>query len=209
MRLVSFDLDGTLVNTRSLNREAYRRAGVEIPDEAWGLSWREWLPDVIGGDLSDAVAVHQCKQDYYLELIDAVPADDVALPPARLALEIQRTGQDDVVMLCLTAASLLAARALLNRLRLFVPVIANLRYDQRRDLLVNHVVNFETANGVGGRPVVYVDDSQETVRRLRDEVVGLASIWYDRQTYSDLLYEVGQHVGGVLGDARRGRAGGR
>ena len=39
-----FDLDGTLVDTRQAVVEAYRAIGVEMPEDAWGKPYREWLP---------------------------------------------------------------------------------------------------------------------------------------------------------------------
>lgn len=38
-----FDLDGTLVDTRRAVLDAYGRAGVNMPEDAWGLPWQDWL----------------------------------------------------------------------------------------------------------------------------------------------------------------------
>lgn len=38
-----FDLDGTLVDTRLAVLDAYGRAGVNMPEDAWGLPWQDWL----------------------------------------------------------------------------------------------------------------------------------------------------------------------
>lgn len=40
-----FDLDGTLVETRLAVFTAYMRAGVVMPQDAWGRSASEWLTD--------------------------------------------------------------------------------------------------------------------------------------------------------------------
>lgn len=40
-----FDLDGTLVDTRTAVVEAYREAGIELPEGAWGKPWTNWLKD--------------------------------------------------------------------------------------------------------------------------------------------------------------------
>jgi FMN phosphatase YigB (HAD superfamily) len=37
-----FDLDGCLVNTRAAVKEAYRCAGVEMPEDAWGKPVGSW-----------------------------------------------------------------------------------------------------------------------------------------------------------------------
>ena len=45
-----FDLDGTLVNTRLAVKEAYRQVGIEMPDDAWGKPWTEWLNNKFAHD---------------------------------------------------------------------------------------------------------------------------------------------------------------
>jgi hypothetical protein len=42
-----FDMDGTLVDTLRATREAYRRAGMKMPEGAWGKPWREWCPEEV------------------------------------------------------------------------------------------------------------------------------------------------------------------
>lgn len=51
-----FDLDGTLLDNRRAVREAYREAGVIMPDDAWGRPWQEWL---------DSEALHKAKNLAY------------------------------------------------------------------------------------------------------------------------------------------------
>lgn len=43
-----FDMDGTIVDSRRAVRDAYKRAGMELPDDAWGKTAKEWgcPPDV-------------------------------------------------------------------------------------------------------------------------------------------------------------------
>ncbi len=38
-------MDGTLVDTHLAVRKAYEAVGVEMPDDAWGRPWIEWLKD--------------------------------------------------------------------------------------------------------------------------------------------------------------------
>jgi phosphoglycolate phosphatase-like HAD superfamily hydrolase len=65
---VAFDLDGVIADTRGLVKRAYDIVGVDMPDYAWGLSWQEWLPQVIkvGGEL--ARQTHQAKCEIYRTL---------------------------------------------------------------------------------------------------------------------------------------------
>lgn len=42
-----FDMDGTLVDTLRATREAYRKAGMKMPEGAWGKPWREWCPEEV------------------------------------------------------------------------------------------------------------------------------------------------------------------
>lgn len=58
-----FDLDGTLLDTRQAVKEAYRAAGVEMPDECWGLPWREWLT------MPNAAEIHKRKNVYYYKTV--------------------------------------------------------------------------------------------------------------------------------------------
>lgn len=55
-----FDLDGTLIDTQKAVREAYRIIGVEMPADAWGRPWKEWLNDPFA---------HQCKNDVYPKMV--------------------------------------------------------------------------------------------------------------------------------------------
>lgn len=59
--MIVFDVDGVLVDSKQLVMDCYRRAGVRMPDEAWGLPWHTWLDDA---------RAHDKKNRYYLEAID-------------------------------------------------------------------------------------------------------------------------------------------
>jgi hypothetical protein len=53
-------MDGTLIDTRTAVRMAYLRAGVVMPDIAWGKPWQEWLYDK---------EVHTRKNRAYAEMV--------------------------------------------------------------------------------------------------------------------------------------------
>jgi phosphoglycolate phosphatase-like HAD superfamily hydrolase len=63
-----FDLDGTLVNSRAAVTEAYRRAGVVMPEDAWGKPWQEWLVDPVTRALRHDV--HNEKNRIYLSVLE-------------------------------------------------------------------------------------------------------------------------------------------
>jgi FMN phosphatase YigB (HAD superfamily) len=52
--LLCFDLDGTLLDNKQAVIEAYRVAGVEMPPDAWGRPWKEWLFNSNQHDLKNA-----------------------------------------------------------------------------------------------------------------------------------------------------------
>ena len=60
--MIVFDLDGVLADTRAIVREAYQRAGVHMPDWAWGQPWEMWLQNPF---------VHARKQELYHGMIRA------------------------------------------------------------------------------------------------------------------------------------------
>lgn len=64
-----FDLDGCLIDSRQAVREAYRRAGVEMPPGAWGRPWRDWLIHACEDDEDEARRVHNIKNEIYPEMI--------------------------------------------------------------------------------------------------------------------------------------------
>lgn len=57
-----FDVDGVLADTRQAVKDAYFAVGVDQPDDVWGLSWRLWLPAIVG---DDAPQRHAAKQIFY------------------------------------------------------------------------------------------------------------------------------------------------
>lgn len=68
-----FDLDGTLVNTQESVRQAYLKAGITMPNDAWGTPWFDWCPR----------NVHELKNLHYPEMLNryatTLPLFDVAV----------------------------------------------------------------------------------------------------------------------------------
>src|SRR5262245_21811883 len=59
----AFDLDGVLVDTRRAVVEAYKYVGVDMPDGAWGLPYREWHT------VHNADELHKKKNTYYYKTV--------------------------------------------------------------------------------------------------------------------------------------------
>lgn len=60
--MIVFDVDGVIADSRRLVRECYDDAGVDMPDDAWGRPWHEWLDDE---------HVHARKNQLYIEAVKA------------------------------------------------------------------------------------------------------------------------------------------
>jgi len=188
------DLDGTLADTDALNREAYRRVGVEVPPNAAGLSYREWLGDLVG--IGDVERVHTAKQVWYGILLGDVDPHTLALPPTRLARTLlYGDARRSATVSCLTAASHECARTLLRRLGLSVPVKPQLTYDARR-VILSRAMSVAKHRGTGS--VVYVDDMGSTVERLTEDVPGLRLLHYTGQTYEQLRAELADVLGELI-----------
>lgn len=84
MQHLVFDFDGVLIDSRKAVKDAYRVAGVEMPDSAWGQPWHTWLPRLVG---PRAIEVHKLKNLAYRGMLFAgrVPSGP-GLPVFQLAL---------------------------------------------------------------------------------------------------------------------------
>lgn len=176
MRCVCFDLDGTLVDTLELNRQAYAALGIKMPREAWGQRWQAWLPQAVNKDWHEASVIHSLKGHLYADLIETCDIEQITLPAARVARELLEQG---LTVWCLTASARYTASLLLERLDLPILKEANLAYEARR----NALVSFQREHGVVG----YVDDSEENISRLTRDIPPLRLIHYQQQTYEELM----------------------
>lgn len=109
------DIDGVLVNSRHLVREAYSKVGVNMPDEAWGHPWQMWLPSVTGS-LENARKAHSEKTLVYVDVIKNGAALENKLPYADILLSLEAMFPGDVTYV--TGAAKDAAEAVLEALRL-------------------------------------------------------------------------------------------
>jgi beta-phosphoglucomutase-like phosphatase (HAD superfamily) len=142
----AFDLDGVLIDTREAVRLAYRAAGVDMPDDAWGRPAFEWLPDLCG---KAAGRVHVRKNEYYPALLaEHGEVLEMALR-ARLLVE---TGQPTGVLTGASSEATEAALALLRlRLGFEMPIIrTSCSRQDKIDTLAGLAVRYPQG--------VYVDD---------------------------------------------------
>ena len=112
---VVFDLYGVLIDSRNAVVTAYAEVGVAMPRDAWGKSWREWLPSVVG-DSKRAAHLHTQKNAVYDDMIFDCPE----LEGAPVARQLARTGYDVGVV---TAASRTAAAHVLQKLGLMGKIV--------------------------------------------------------------------------------------
>jgi phosphoglycolate phosphatase-like HAD superfamily hydrolase len=179
MHLVSFDLDGTLIDTRELNHRAYQLAGVDIPDYAWGMRWQSWLPNLVGS-LEHAEKLHRKKINIYSDLLQSTDLKCLELPPAQLARMLNRqVGRVSVQVL--TAASSQTTNVILNALGVKTDSLAfNLSYEAKKLALQSSV--FAAYDSV-----TYIDDDARNVPRFRAGLPNLKLIHYTNQTFNELF----------------------
>lgn len=113
MTVVVFDIDGTLADTRPLVVEAYRRVGVLMPSNAWGVPWRNWLPALAG---EDCEAVHAAKNEEYMRILQR--ESPRPLPSCTLAAELGFHPVRPIAVAFVTGSSRRAADAVLRAIRL-------------------------------------------------------------------------------------------
>jgi phosphoglycolate phosphatase-like HAD superfamily hydrolase len=109
----TFDLDGTLIDSKQVVHETYEELGVHVPiDGMWGLPWRLWLPDACGG-IDEATVIHAEKTRRYLKKL--ANGDVPELPFASIARQLQADGtRVDII----TGATPAAAHAAVEMLGL-------------------------------------------------------------------------------------------
>jgi phosphoglycolate phosphatase-like HAD superfamily hydrolase len=176
-RLLSFDVDGTILATRDLVTRAYREIGIEMPEHAWGLRWEAWLPSLFDGDLEQATIVHRAKTEVYEELVRDVNLRELLLPPGRLAYAHLAGARGPVRYF--TAGSSRPATIILARLGILGRVESGLDYDRRAKLLRDLPPN-----------TPYVDDRLDTIVRLQRDGLKLNLVHFRGQSYEKLLEDV-------------------
>jgi phosphoglycolate phosphatase-like HAD superfamily hydrolase len=176
-RLLAFDVDGTIADTRDLSAKAYAEVGVAVPDGAWGVRWQVWLTDLLGGDLERATDTHARKTAIYASVLRQADLRPLVLPAGRLAYTHLAGGRRPVRYL--TAGSSHTATILLARLGILGPLESNLTYRERWR---------ELRRMPGGTP--YVDDNEQTIRTLATDCPHLNLIHYSGQSYEQLTEEV-------------------
>lgn len=172
--LLSFDVDGTIVDTRELNRRAYAEVGVEYPADAWGVPWQAWLPRVTGYPEHACEVLHRTKVEVYRRELERTDLRELLLPPGRIAHAHLTRGHGSVHYL--TGGETLTATVILARLGILGPLHGNLTFDQRRRELQLLPAN-----------TLYFDDNAETIRRLARPCPHLNLIHYTGQSYEQLL----------------------
>lgn len=130
-----FDMDGTLVDTRVAIKEAYRLAGINMPDDAFGRPWRKWCP----------VAVHQNKNVHYQKTIE-LASEMWCMGALRELVLLHRP------VYILTGASTEAVHAVIRRFNIHPSV----RF--KAELSRHQKANWLLIHGLG----VYVDDDAQT-----------------------------------------------
>lgn len=139
-----FDMDGTLVDTLRATREAYRKAGLKMPEGAWGKTWNEWCPE----------DVHLEKQRIYPNMLREFGR---VLPAAELFKLVGGT--------ILTAASAPSGIAVEDLLGV---TFWDMRFEHTSDMKVEFI-RAECYASVEGEKLVYVDDNIEFGKRVLAE----------------------------------------
>lgn len=177
----AFDLDGTLIATMEINRQAYETVGVKMPARAAGLSWVEWLPEYCGGNYDIAATLHRQKTSIYLRRLIETDLQGMTLPALHIAQELYADNPTKVKLV--TAASQLSTRRMINRFGLdTIEYTAELTYDKRLTQLRTWDFFYD---------VTYVDDSAQTIEKLKIDAPNLNLIHYIDQDLNTLKKQMG------------------
>jgi phosphoglycolate phosphatase-like HAD superfamily hydrolase len=117
--MVSFDLDGVIVDSRVAIAEAYATAGVTVPDDWWGRSWRSWLPEAAAAAGLDVTEVRRRKFEAYNRFVGEGLVEPIA--GYSVARRLIDEGEEVFVV---TLASQWSVDAILGHLDLDVPRFA-------------------------------------------------------------------------------------
>lgn len=156
MRSISFDLDGVLLHSKPLVRRAYQRAGLTMPDEdwerVWGLSWTEWLPNMMGGVFA-ARQLHEAKNRAYARILR--DEEILGTTAVRYFRELCTEGVTPYVVTC---ASEVAATLVLQRLDL-TPMQVSAGQSVA-----------EKISKINGNDLIHIDDDLTVIQSIRDGV---------------------------------------
>jgi len=140
-----FDMDGTIVDSQAAVRKAYKKAGLVMPDDAWGKTAAEWdcPPDI-----------HRMKERLYLAVLRSTGM--------RLhAADFLATVHGSV----LTGASLAAVDAVQKFLRHKFPVVGAACDHDTKIMMLRKAAQESR--------VIYVDDDYAFGKRALEEVPNL------------------------------------
>jgi hypothetical protein len=143
------DIDGVLVDSRSLVIESYKYVGIDMPMQAWGHPWQTWLPSAVGSH-EKARELHEKKTEAYIEVLRAGAALKNALPFAEILRALEHDMRARVFYV--TGAAKATATVILQELGLNADnlVAASVTTDARKEIL-------ESLDSSG----VYIDDRIE------------------------------------------------
>lgn len=179
----SFDLDGTLADTQTLVVLAYAKAGVVMPQSAWGLAWKEWLVDYFGGDEVAAQRAHKHKTAVYTTMLGREPERIHALPALEVLRDLSTVPKHRVFVL--TGASGSAAEAVATAIGLPKRLLSGtgLTPDQKAAALRE-----VAAYGV------YVDDNGKHGQHIAGKS-GWAFVHYHGQSSGQLMIDISRRMG--------------
>jgi phosphoglycolate phosphatase-like HAD superfamily hydrolase len=176
-KLYVADLNGTLVNTKGLIYDSYRQAGLIPPPDVWGLHWTDWLSRVAGGQ-AQAREVRNRQSVAYLTAIRTMNLETRLLPAFHILTRLRDEGHGIAVM---TSEYGTAAREVLAKINLRVPLVSDLTYDRRLISLRDAAKSYD---------VTYVDDSLVTIELLRRDQVPAKLVHYHSQIRLELEKEI-------------------
>lgn len=162
VRRYVFDLDGTLFDTKELVKEAYLRAGVRMPEDAWGLPVASWLPQMVGRNWK---FFHSEKTAHYIKLLHSYPP--VRSSAASAMIELVMSGVECFIV---TGASPEAAKALLSGFQPYHYRLIGTQCDLEQKTM-------RVKNLGQGVQTVYVDDDEDACHHIA-EAVGCRGMVY-------------------------------
>jgi phosphoglycolate phosphatase-like HAD superfamily hydrolase len=166
MAVISFDLDGVLADTKRAVKEAYRVAGVIMPEAAWGKPIEDWLGPETLDDGSSLHLVHEAKQLHYPSMLRRYATPLAGTDVVKL---LQAQGHKIIIT---THASHTSAMDVLTWLQLDVPLFSTTHKARtlQHNLPACHVDDFWFEDCPV--PFVhYIDDVNDLYDRVKEAIV--------------------------------------